>query len=201
MEDNLPFIDQLGSPDTYNHYPTGWAAAFCTPYKMFKRYVYQGGVADPLVIHWLAGIKAKGEVRGQYHHCTDIVPTILDCCGVEFPEAYNGVTQSPLPGVSMRYSFDAAPDGETQKVTQYYELFGHRAVWHEGWKAVTVHGPMSWSGDFQNDAWELFHTDEDRAAARDLSAEHPGKLEELKARWYAEAGKYDVLPLNSRRPL
>ena len=197
IEDNLPHLDKLGGPETYNHYPTGWAAAFCTPYRMFKRYVYQGGVADPLVIHWPAGISASGEVRNQYHHCTDIVPTILDCCGVTFPETYNGVTQSPLPGVSMRSSFDAAPTDPTEKVTQYYELFGHRGIWHQGWKAVTLHGPMSGAAAFQNDTWQLFHTDEDRSEAHDVADQYPDKLEELKAMWYAEAGKYDVLPLNS----
>jgi arylsulfatase A-like enzyme len=199
IEDNLPLIDQIGSPATYNHYPTGWAAAFSTPYKMFKRYTYQGGIADPLVISWPAGIKARGEVRNQYHHCTDIVPTILDCCGVTFPETYNGVTQSPLPGVSMRYSFDTEPEAPTQKVTQYYEMFGSRGIWHQGWKAVTEHGPMSgpgMNGSFATDTWQLFHTDEDRSEAHDLAADNPEKLEELKGIWYAEAGKYNVLPLN-----
>jgi arylsulfatase A-like enzyme len=197
IEDNLPLIDTLGTPDAYNHYPTGWAAAFSTPYRMFKRYVYQGGIADPLVIHWPAGIKSRGEVRHQYHHCTDIVPTILDCCGVEMPKVVNGAEQTPLPGVSMRYSFDAEPDAPTEKITQYYEMFGHRALWHNGWKTATVHGPMSGSGSFENDTWQLFHTDEDRSEAHDLAAEHPDKVEELKAMWYAEAGKYNVLPLNS----
>ena len=100
-------IDQLGSPDTYNHYPTGWAMAFSTPFRMFKRYSYQGGVCDPLVIHWPAGMQARGEVRSQYHHCTDIVPTILECCGITPPDTVLGYEQSELPGVSMRYSFDA----------------------------------------------------------------------------------------------
>jgi arylsulfatase A-like enzyme len=196
IEENLPLIDKLGSPDTYNHYPTGWAAAFSTPYRMFKRYVYQGGIADPLVVHWPAGIEAKGEVRHQYHHCTDIVPTILDCCGVEMPAVVDGADQAPLPGVSMRSSFDDA-DAATTKVTQYYEMFGHRGLWHDGWKAVTVHGPMSGSGGFESDTWQLFHTEEDRAEARDLAAEHPDKCEQLKALWYAEAGKFNVLPLMS----
>jgi arylsulfatase A-like enzyme len=109
-------IDELGTPNTYNHYPTGWAVAFSTPYRMFKRYTYQGGVCDPLVISWPTGIKARGEVRDQYHHCTDIVPTILDVCGVSMPDMVNGVEQHPLSGVSMRYSFDAA-DAPTQKET------------------------------------------------------------------------------------
>ena len=135
LEQNLTMVDKLGSPDTYNHYPTGWATAFSTPYRMFKRYVYQGGVCDPLVIHWPAGIASKGEVRQQYHHSTDIVPTILDVCGVTMPEVYNGATQNPLSGVSMRYSFDAA-DAPTAKETQYYEMLGNRGIWHDGWKAV-----------------------------------------------------------------
>jgi arylsulfatase A-like enzyme len=196
IEDNLPLIDQLGSPNTYNHYPTGWAVAFSTPYRMFKRYCYQGGVADPLVIHWPAGIKARGEVRHQYRHSTDIVPTILECCGVEMPRFVNGAEQTPLPGVSMRYSFDDA-DAPTQKVTQYYEMLGARGLWHQGWKVVTEHGPLSGGGAFEHDTWQLFHTDEDRSEAHDVADQHPDKVEQLKAMWYAEAGKYNVLPLNS----
>jgi arylsulfatase A-like enzyme len=193
---NLTMVDRLGSPDTYNHYPTGWAMAFSTPYRMFKRYSYQGGVCDPLVIHWPAGIAAKGEVRSQYHHCTDIVPTILEACGVEMPETYAGVEQTPLPGVSMAYTFDAEPDAPTRKQTQYYEMLGSRGIWHEGWKAVAEHGPMAGMSGFENDVWQLFHTDVDRAEAHDLAAEHPEKLEELKALWLEEAKANDVLPLN-----
>jgi len=189
-------IDQLGTPDTYNHYPTGWATAFSTPYRMFKRYTYQGGVCDPLVIHWPAGIQAHGQVRHQYHHSTDIVPTILDVCGVEMPEVYNGVQQTPLSGVSMRYSFDADPDGPTRKQTQYYEMFGARGIWHNGWKAVTVHGPTSGMSNFDQDRWQLFHTDADRSEAHDLAEQHPDKLEELKALWLEEAKANNVLPLN-----
>ena len=196
MEENLRLIDELGSPNTYNHYPTGWAAGFSAPYKMFKRYTYQGGVCDPLVISWPAGITARGEVRGQYHHSTDIVSTILDVCGVELPEQYNGVVQRPLDGVSMRYSFDADSDGPTQKRTQYYEMFGSRGIWHDGWKAVTEHGPVSGMSHFDRDTWHLFHTDVDRAEAHDLAAEHPDRLEELKELWFAEAERNLVLPLN-----
>lgn len=193
--DNLRLVDKLGSPDTYNHYPTGWAAAFSTPYRMFKRYTYQGGVCDPLVISWPAGIASQGEVREQYHHSTDIVATILDVCGLDLPETYNGVEQRPLDGVSMRSSFDAA-DAPTTKRTQYYEMLGSRGIWHEGWKAVTEHGPMAGMSGFENDVWQLFHTDIDRAEARDLAAEHPEKLEELKALWLDEAKRNLVLPLN-----
>jgi arylsulfatase len=193
IEDNLAMIDRLGSPDTYNHYPTGWAAAFSTPYRMFKRYSYQGGVADPLVIHWPAGIDARGEVRNQYHHVTDIVPTILDCLGLEMPDKVLGYDQTPLPGVSMRYTFDA--DGPTRKTVQYYEMLGTRAIWSEGWKAVAVHGPFTGMGNFENDGWQLFHTDVDRAEAHDLADQHPEKVEELKALWLEEADRHGVLPL------
>lgn len=195
MAENLKLLDKLGSPDTYNHYPTGWAVAFSTPYRMFKRYTYQGGIADPMVIHWPAGIQAKGEVRNQYHHCTDIVPTILECCGVEMPQIVNGAQQTPLPGVSMKYSFDA--DGPTQKVTQYYEMFAMRGLWHNGWKVVTERGPFSGMGSPLHDKWELYHTDEDRAEMHNLADQYPDKVEELKALWYAEAGKFNVLPLNT----
>jgi arylsulfatase A-like enzyme len=195
-EDNLRLVDKLGSPDTYNHYPTGWAAAFSTPYRMFKRYTYQGGICDPMVISWPAGIASRGEVRDQYHHSTDIVATILDVCGLELPDQYNGVEQRPLDGVSMRYSFDAPANGPTEKKTQYYEMLGSRGIWHEGWKAVAEHGPMGGFGGFDTDVWQLFHSDVDRAEAHDLAAEHPEKLEELKALWMSEAEANHVLPLN-----
>ena len=195
LEQNLTMVDKLGGPDTYNHYPTGWAAAFSTPYRMFKRYVYQGGICDPLVIHWPAGIRAKGEVRSQYHHSTDIVPTIYQACGVEFPEEFDGYRQTPLSGVSMVSSFDAA-EAPTTKKTQYYEMFGHRGIWHDGWKAVTVHGPVSGISKFDQDTWQLFHTDDDRAEAHDLAAENPAMLEDLKALWFEEAKTNNVLPLN-----
>jgi arylsulfatase len=196
IEHNLAMIDKLGSPETYNHYPTGWAVAFSTPYRMFKRYAaYAGGTCDPLVIHWPAGIKAKGEVRDQYHHCTDIMPTILECCGVPMPEEIDGVKQAPLAGVSMKYTFDNA-DAPTTKETQYYEMLGTRGIYHQGWKAAAEHAPLpSDQGNFDKDNWQLFHVEEDRAEARDLAAEQPEKLEELKRLWLEEAEKNNVLPL------
>jgi arylsulfatase len=195
VADNLPLIDDLGSPDTYNHYPTGWAVAFSTPYRMFKRYTYQGGVCDPLVISWPAGIRARGELRDQYHHCTDIVPTILEACGVEMPDVVNGVAQHPLSGVSMAYTFGGR-EAPTRKETQYYEMFGSRAIWHDGWKAVTEHGPVSGMSHFDQDRWQLFHTDVDRSEARDLADQHPEKVRELVDLWFAEAKANKVLPLN-----
>jgi arylsulfatase len=146
------------------------------------------------VISWPNGIEARGEVRNQYHHSTDIYPTILEACGIDMPATVNGVDQSPLSGVSMAYSFEA--DGATRKETQYYEMIGNRGIWHHGWKAVTEHGPFLSTGDFDNDRWQLFHTDEDRAEAHDLADQHPDKVEELKALWMEEARKNNVLPLN-----
>jgi arylsulfatase len=197
VDRNLAMIEKLGSPDTYNHYPTGWAVGFSTPYRMFKRYgSYAGGTCDPLVIHWPKGIKARGEVRHQYHHCTDIVPTILEACGVAMPEVIDGVKQSPLAGVSMAYSFDAA-DTPTTKETQYYEMAGTRGIWSKGWKAAALHAPMpSDQGKFDKDVWQLFHTDQDRAEAHDLAAQHPDKLKDLIDLWMSEAKKNNVLPLN-----
>jgi len=201
MVDNLAMIDKLGSPDTYGHIPTGWAAAFSTPYRMFKRYTYQGGISDPLVIHWPKGIKAKGEVRDQYHHATDIVPTLLECVGVKMPEEVAGVKQSPLPGVSMKYTFEAEKEAPTKKETQYYEMLGSRGIWHKGWKAVTEHGPISGIGHFDKDKWQLFHTDEDRSEAHDLSDQMPDKTKEMADLWLSEAKKYNVLPLNDMTAL
>src|SRR5262249_2637981 len=156
---------------------------------------YCGGTNAPLVIHWPKGIKAKGEVRHQYHHVVDVVPTILECCGIEMPKVVDGAEQAPLPGVSMRYSFD---DGKasTRKEIQYHQCTGTRALWHKGWKVATTHGSQSGVGNFDKDSWELYHVDEDRAEAHDLAGQHPDKVKELVARWFEEAKKYHVLPLN-----
>ncbi len=144
---------------------------------MFKRYSeYSGGTCDPLVISWPKGIKARGEVRNQYHHSTDIVPTILDICGLEMPKVYKGVEQYPLSGVSMRYTFDAKPDAPTQKKRQYYAMLGTRGIWEDGWKAAAVHAPLTGKGHFDQDQWELYHVDVDRSESKDLAKEHPEKL-------------------------
>ena len=199
LSENLKYLDVLGGPDTYNHYPTGWAVGFSAPYQMFKRYSnYSGGTCDPMVIHWPKGIKAKGEVRHQYHHSTDIVPTILEVCGLEMPKTYRGVEQWPLSGVSMKYSFDAKPDGPTQKKRQYYTMLGTRAIWEDGWKAVAVHAPLSGKGNFDKDAWQLYNVDVDRAESKDLAKQFPEKLEALKKAWFEEADKNLVLPLDDR---
>ena len=199
LAENMKLIDKLGGPDTYEHYPTGWAAAFSTPFKMFKRYSnYSGGTADPLVIAWPKGIKARGEIRNQYHHAVDIVPTILDICGLEMPTVYNGVEQFPLSGVSMRYTFDATPDAPTKKQRQYYAMLGTRAIWEGGWKAVAVHAPLTGKGNFNKDNWQLYHTDVDRSESNDVAKQYPDKLQALIKAWNEEADKNFAKPLDDR---
>jgi len=199
LAENMKLINELGGPNTYQHYPTGWATAFSTPFKMFKRYSnYAGGTADPLVITWPKGIKARGEVRNQYHHAVDIVPTILEICGLEMPKVYKGVEQYPLSGVSMKYSFDATPDAPTQKHVQYYSMLGTRAIWKDGWKAVAVHAPLTDKGNFDKDVWQLYHVEVDRAEANDLANENPEKLAELIKLWDEEADKNQAKPLDDR---
>jgi arylsulfatase len=199
LAENMKLINELGGPNTYEHYPTGWAAAFSTPFKMFKRYSnYSGGTADPLIITWPKGIKARGEVRNQYHHAVDIVPTILEICGLEMPKVYKGVEQYPLSGVSMKYTFDAKPDDPTQKHVQYYSMLGTRAIWQDGWKAVAVHAPLTNKGHFDQDKWELYHVDVDRSESNDLAKEYPEKLEALKKLWLEEAQNNFALPQDDR---
>ena len=201
LEENLKYLDDLGSPATYNHYPTGWAAAFNTPMKMWKRFNFEGGTADSLLVSWPAGIEAAGELRHQYCHATDIVPMIYDCLGVELPEVVKGYPQVPLEGVSMRPTFEDA-DAPTPKDTAFFSMLGSRAIWHKGWKAVAVHpsAPSNWS-HFAEDRWELYNTEVDRTEAHDLAAEHPVKVKELVDLWYHEAGRYHGLPLDDRTAL
>jgi arylsulfatase A-like enzyme len=200
LSENMKYLDVLGSPESYNHFPTGWATAFSTPFQMFKRYSeYAGGTCCPLVISWPNGIKAQGEVRDQYHHSTDIVPTILEVCGLEMPKVYRGVEQHPLSGVSMRYTFDAK-DAPTQKKRQYYAMLGTRGIWEDGWKAAALHAPLVGKGHFDQDEWELYHTDVDRAEATNLATEHPEKVQALVKAWFEEADKNLVLPLDDRTP-
>jgi arylsulfatase A-like enzyme len=200
LAQNLSMLDELGSTKTYNHYPTGWAMAFNTPFKMWKRYSHNGGTCDPCIISWPAGIKARGEVRDQYHHASDIVPTLLDCLDVVEPEVVRGVTQIPVQGVSMRYSFDAASI-PTAKKAQFYSMLGTRGIWHDGWKAVTTHPSVSGWSHFEQDTWELYHTQVDRSELHDLSAEQPDKLAEMIGLWFYEAGVNHAFPLDDRSPV
>jgi arylsulfatase len=196
--DNLAKLDVLGSPETYNHYSTGWAFAFNTPTKMFKRHTWEGGVADPMVVHWPKGIKAKGEIRNQYAHCSDVVPTVYECLGIELPEVVKGYTQWQLDGTSFKYSFDDAK-AKTQKPSQFYVMLGTRAIWRDGWKAESLHpgAPSDWS-HFAEDKWALYHVEEDRSECHDLADKHPELLNELIALWHFEAGQYFGLPLEDR---
>ncbi|TFD32704.1 arylsulfatase [Cryobacterium cryoconiti] len=200
VADNLPMLDELGGPHTYNHYPNGWAMAFNTPFKMWKRYEYNGGTCDPCIISWPAGSGARGELRDQYHHAVDIVPTILDVLGVVPPERIKGHVQSRFDGVSMRYSLDDR-DATGTRHTQFYSMLGSRAIWHEGWKAVTTHPTLSGWGRFNTDEWELYHTDVDRAELHNLAAEQPDRLRELVNLWFAEAGANQAFPLDDRSAL
>ena len=197
IESNLAMLDDLGSPKTYNHYPNGWAMAFNTPFKMWKRYEFDGGTSDPCIFAWPDGIQARGEIRDQYHHAIDIVPTILEAVGAQAPTTIKGHTQSPHDGVSMRYSFgDARAPG--RRATQFYAMLGSRAIWHDGWKAVTTHPTLSGWSHFNDDVWELYHTDVDRAELHDLAAAQPEKLREMVNLWFAEAGANGAFPLDDR---
>src|SRR5262245_52824026 len=199
LSENLKYLNVLGSTDTYGHYPTGWAVAFSTPFQMFKRYSeYAGGTCCPLVITWPKGIKAKGALRNQYHHSTDIVPTILDVCKLQMPKEYRGVKQYPLSGVSMRYTFTAKPDAPTKKKRQYYAMLGTRGIWEKGWKAAAIHAPLTSKGHFDKDQWELYHVDKDRSESTNLAKKHPDKLKALIKAWFEEAKKNLVLPLDDR---
>jgi arylsulfatase A-like enzyme len=200
LQQNLAMIDELGGPKTYNHYPNGWAMAFNTPFKMWKRYEFNGGTADPCILSWPAGLGHGGELRHQYHHAIDIVPTVLDCLGVEPPDTIKGHVQSGFDGVSMRYSFQD-PSAPSARRTQFYSMLGSRGIWHEGWKAVTTHPTVSGWSHFNDDTWELYHTDVDRAELHDLAADHPEKVRELVNLWFSEAGANSAFPLDDRSPI
>jgi arylsulfatase len=197
LADNLAHLEELGTPATYNHYPNGWAMAFNTPFKLWKRYEFNGGSCDPCIVSWLAGTEARGETRNQYYHAIDLVPTIMDVLSIDAPETIKGHTQSAFDGVSMRDSFDdrSAP---SNRHTQFYSMLGSRSIWHEGWKAVTTHPTLSGWSNFNEDEWELYHVDEDRAEVHNLAQEHPDKLRELVNLWFAEAGANNAFPLDDR---
>ena len=194
IDELLAHINQLGSEHTYNHYPKGWGFAGNSPLKWFKMDTHGGGIRDPLIVHWPARIKDGGGLRHQYHHCVDVVPTLLELLKLQAPDMHQGLSQLPIHGTSMAYSFDAA-DAPTHKRVQYYEMLGDRGIWCDGWKAVTRHHK---GDDFEQDRWELYHLEQDFSESHDLAASHPDKLRELVERWWTEAGRYDVLPLDDR---
>jgi len=198
----IAHLDQLGGPQAYNHFPVGWAWAMNTPFQWGKQVAsHFGGTRNPLVVSWPNRIKDKGGIRSQFHHVIDVAPTLLEAAGVAEPSMVNGVPQRPIEGVSMVYSFDD-PKAKGHRGTQYFEMFANRALYHDGWIAVCRHGRLPWqtsgSFSFDNDTWELYNVDQDFSEANDLAAKHPEKLRELQDLFWAEAAKYNVLPLDDR---
>jgi arylsulfatase len=193
-DDAVERIDDIGGPHSHCNYPWGWAQAGNTPFKWYKQNTHEGGVHVPLIVHWPDRIKDAGSLRDQFHHVNDIVPTIYEALGVEPPAVYRGWEQIPISGVSMQYTFEA-PDDASHKTVQYYEMMGHRAIYADGWKAVTRHRP---GVPFEDDDWELYHLAEDRSECRNLAAERPGQVKELVDRWWVEAEEHGVLPLDDR---
>ncbi|MGE5169210.1 MAG: arylsulfatase, partial [Rudaea sp.] len=196
-------IDEFGSPKAYNHYAVGWAHAMCTPYQWTKQIAsHWGGTRNATIVHWPNGIKAKGELRHQFSHVIDIAPTILEAAGISEPEMVHGVTQSPMEGTSMRYSFDDATASERHDV-QYFEMFGNRGIYYKGFSAITKHRtpwvPTATGAiPFDKDVWELYDGTKDWTQAHDLAKAMPEKLTELHLMFAIEAVKYNVFPLDDR---
>jgi hypothetical protein len=203
----LDHLDDWGTVHTHPHYASGWAMVGNTPNRMYKAFVHEGGTRDPLIVRWPKRIADPGAVRTQFHHIVDITPTVLDAVGLDWPSSVRGYEQRSLEGTSLAYTFDL-PHEPTRKHRQYFEMFAHRAIWLDGWKAVTLH----WSkavlqrlghidhelhdGNFDADQWELYHLDTDMAEMHDLAAEYPEKLSQLVAAWWEDADRYQVLPLD-----
>ncbi len=193
-DEAVEHIDDIGGPHSHSNYPWGWAQAGNTPFKWYKQNTHEGGVHVPLIVHWPQGIKPSGEVRQQFHYVTDIAPTVYEAAGVSVPDVYRGYAQMPLAGASLRYSFENAK-ATSPKTSQYFEMGGHRAMFVDGWKAVTRH---LYGSSFDDDRWELYHVDVDPSECHDLAGERPEKLAELIERWWADAEIYGVLPLDDR---
>ena len=205
VEATRAMLDDLGSVRTYGHYPWGWALAGNTPFRRWKRETHEGGIGDPLIVRWPATAD-RGAIRGQYVHAIDVAATILDVTGASMPAVLHGVPQEPLAGRSFAASLTDA-DAPEHRETQYYEQFACRAIYHRGWKAVTYHAMMDGlytdeddpDRPFDQDRWELYHVAEDPSESRDLAAARPDTLRALQDLWWQEAGRYAVLPLQSRR--
>ena len=196
FEESVKLLDQMGGPKTYPHYSTGWAQASNTPLKWYKKQVHGGGIRDPLLIRWPARIRDAGVVRTQYHFIADVMPTILELVDVPAPQVFNGVTQGEMEGTSFAYALlPGGADEPARKTIQYYEQLGSRAIWKDGWKAVTRH----YEGvDFDDDVWELYHIAEDYSESNDLARAEPDRLREMIELWWGEAKRYNVLPLDDR---
>jgi len=196
-------LDKLGGPESYNHYAVGWAHAMDTPYQWTKQVAsHWGGTRNGTIVHWPKRIKAKGELRWQFHHVIDVAPTILEAAGLPEPLSVNGIQQKPIEGVSMMYTFND-PKAPDRHETQYFEMFGNRGIYHKGWTAVTKHKtPWILIGEktvpFDDDNWELYDTTKDWSQANDVAKQMPEKLHELQRMWLIEATRYNVLPLDDR---
>jgi hypothetical protein len=196
-------LDKFGGPESYNHYAVGWAWAMDAPFQWTKQVAsHWGGTRNGTIVHWPKGIEAKGELRSQFCHVIDVAPTVLEVAGIPEPTMVNGVTQSPMEGTSMLYSFDAAGAPERHDL-QYFEMFGNRGVYFQGWSAVTKHRTPWQLGKielpaFDDDVWELYDGNSDYSQAHDLSSQHPDKLHELQRLWLIEATKYNAIPLDDR---
>jgi arylsulfatase len=204
LELNLRLVDELGGQRTYNHYPWGWAEAGNTPVRRFKRYTFEGGVRDPCIISWPGGLGAMGELRHQYCHAVDVLPTLLDLVEVDEPEVLGGIAQMTLDGVSLRPML-ASAEAPDPRTSQYFECWGSRAMYEDGWKVVTNHVNqlthaerelIEGSSDFALDHWHLFDTRSDPAENYDIAEQHPDVRDRLVARWYEEAERNGVLPLS-----
>jgi len=198
----LPRIDEIGLPGTCVNYPVGWAWAGDTPFQWTKQIAsHFGGTRNGMLVSWPKQIKEKGQVRSQFHHVIDIAPTLLEVIGIAQPSMVHGVSQKPIEGVSLAYSFDEAK-APGKRYTQYFEMFGNRALYHDGWMASCRHGRLPWisfgTWDFADDKWELYHIADDFSQAVDLAEQYPEKLRELQDLFLAEASKYNVLPLDDR---
>jgi arylsulfatase A-like enzyme len=196
-------LDKFGGPESYNHYAVGWAWAMDAPFQWTKQVAsHWGGTRNGTIVHWPNGIKGKGELRSQFCHIIDVAPTVLEAAGIPQPATVNGVTQSPLEGTSMLYSFDSADAAERHDL-QYFEMFGNRGIYFQGWSAVTKHRTPWVMGAvklpaFDDDVWELYDGSTDYSQAHDLSKENPERLHELQRLWLIEATKYNVIPLDDR---
>jgi len=193
MESKFDRIDDIGGPDTHSNFPWGWSMAANTPLRRYKQNTHGGGVRDPLVIHWPAQITNAG-LRHQFCHVCDIVPTLLECVEVESPESINGVQQKPIEGRSFASTLND-PKANSGKTTQYFEMFGHRGIVHEGWKAVAYHPPGT---AYEDDNWELFNLADDFNETNDLSDSEPERLNRMLDLWWEQAQMYQVLPLDDR---
>ena len=201
VEDLIPLIDKWGGPETFPHMAAGWAVAFDAPFKWTKQVASDfGGTRNGMVIHWPQGIKDKGGLRTQFSHVIDIAPTILEAAGLPEPKSVNGVAQTPIEGTSLVYAFDDAKAPERHK-TQYFEMFGNRAIYSDGWIARTIHrAPWQTSGlaALTSDVWELYDVKNDFSLTKNLAAEQPARLKDLQALFMSEAEKYHVLPIDDR---